>query len=395
MVYLKIILLKIVRDFALIIWNIVKFFRWNKNINLKNIKKIIINRKDRIWDAIISKPFIILFSKYIKEELKLDIEIHIECSKYNEFIFKEWNYNNYYKLIKFEEEISNSWINIFGMVKQQFKTLFLNKNKNDSKKDTVYIDLIWNPNHINKNKNHSNYYFIGWNLFLNNYLLDYSLTENYVSWVHKNLIQSYIELISQCFKLDDFEKYVNDNIDEMYPDYNYSKNKEWILIFVWCKEYRNLNIKTRESLIKTLCTKYPNKEITIIDDNNNIIYAWLKSVKDFPSNIKLVENNYSLKEMKEYSKAFKTIIGIDWWWFNFIRTCTNSIWIYTIGNHAVRSIFTWRKKHTQTKLWNNRIMNKCEINWKKFWYIYKKSILLPTYDQGIPPKYFKDIKIDL
>ena len=95
MVYIKIIFLKIARYIAVMVWNIIRFFRWNKNINLKDIKKIIFNRKDRIWDAVITKPVIILFSKYVKEELWLDIEIEVECSKYNEFVFKEWDWEKY------------------------------------------------------------------------------------------------------------------------------------------------------------------------------------------------------------------------------------------------------------------------------------------------------------
>lgn len=393
MVYIKIILLKVIRFFAVLAWNIIRFFRWNKNIDLKVIKKVIFNRKDRIWDAVITKPFIILFSKYVKEELKLDIEIEVECSKYNEFVFKEWNWEKYYNLISSKEDISNTWINILWILKQQFINLFKTNSKENDIKDVVYIDLVWNPSHISQKKNHPNYYFIWPNLFLNNTLLDYSLPENYVSWVKIKLVQSYINLILWCFKLNNFEKYINDNIDEFYTDYNNSKDKKWILIFTWNKEYRNLSIETREDLIKDLSEKYNDKKITVIDDDSNIIYDWLKKIKDFPKNVQLNKNNFTLQKLKEQAKNYELIIWIDGWGFNYIRTCTNSITVYTIWNHNVWSIFTWNNKYKKTDLWNNWIMKKCSIDWKVFWYIYKESIALPTYDQHITKSLFDNLII--
>lgn len=392
MVYLKIILLKIARFFAVMIWNIIRFLRWNKHIDLKGIKKIIFNRKDRIWDAVITKPFIILFSKYIKEELKLDIEIEVECSKYNEFVFKEWNGEKYYKLVNSNEQISNTWISILWLLNQQFKNLFTKQNKSISKKDTVYTDLVWNPDHINQRKANSNYYFIWPNLFFNNLLLDYSLSENYVSWVKINLIQSYINLISWCFNLSNLEKYINDNIEIFYSDYNYSNDKKWILLFTWNKEYRNLSIDTRENLIKNLSKDYDNKKITVIDDNSNMIYDWLKKIKNFSKNVELIKNEFTLQELKERARNYELIIWIDGWWFNYIRTCTDSITIYTIWNHYVWSIFTWKEKYKQSGLWSKWIMSKCEMNWKNFWYIYKESIILPSYDIWVDKPFFGWLK---
>lgn len=394
MIYIKIILLKIARYIAVMIWNIIRFFRWNKNIDLKDIKKIIFNRKDRIWDAVITKPFIILFSKYVKEELKLNIEIEVECSKYNEFVFKEWDWEKYYNLISSKENISNSWINILWILKQQFINLFKPNGKENNIKDIVYIDLVWNPSHINQKKDHQNYYFIWPNLFFNNTLLDYSLPENYVSWVKINLIQTYINLIIWCFKLNNFEKYLNDNIDEFYADYNDSKDKEWILIFTWNKEYRNLSIETRENLIKDLSEKHNDKKITVIDDNLNVIYDWLQRCKDFSKNIHIIKNEFSLQELKQKAKKFELLIWIDWWWFNYIRTCTDSITIYTIWNHYAWSIFAWKWKYKKENWWNNWIMNKCYISWKFFWYIYKKSTTLPTYDNRVYSKYFNNIPVN-
>lgn len=397
MIYIKIILLKISRYIAVMIWDIIRFFRWNKNIDLKDIKKIIFNRKDRIWDAVVSKPFIILFSKYIKEELKLDIEIEIECSKYNEFIFKEWNWEKYYKLTMQDRKISWTWMKIWNFIITYIRSRFWGlrkkiKSKNIKKIWVVYIDLVWDIESLINNLNKW-FYLIWSNMLLNNYLLDYSLKNNYVAWNSDNLIQSYINLISWCFKLGNFYKYINNNIEEFFEDYNYSRNKSWILVSIWNKEYRNFDIKLRENIIKNLSKKYPNKKIEVIDDNTNLLYKRLKLITDFSKNVKIIENKFSLKELKDYAKKFELLIWIDGGGFNYIRTISDSITIYTIWNHYVWSVFTWKIKYKKRELWNNWIMNSCEINWKKIWYIYKKNIILPTFDYPVPKNLFDDLTL--
>ena len=395
MIYIKIILLKFARYIAVMIWNIIRFFRWNKNLDLKDIKKIIFNRKDRIWDAVITKPFIILFSKYIKEELKLNIEIEVECSKYNEFVFKEWDWEKYYKIRSEDTEISWYWkwtIELISFFFKSIKNSIKLKRKN-KKCNNVYVDLIWNHSHITNKPIKENYYFIWPNLFFNNHLLDYSLSNNYVSWNNDNLIESYTKLIRWCFKLDNFESYINKNIEYFFQDYNYSKNKKWILVFVGNKEFRNLSIETRNKIITDLWKKHKNENISILDDNLNILYWKLIKINNYPKNIVFIENKFSRNELKNFAKQFRLIIWIDWWWFNYIRTCTDSLEIFTLANSRVWSIFTWNNKYKKFDLWDNWILKKCMIDWKVFWYIYKENILLPSYDYSVPKNLFNDIKI--
>ena len=193
-IYLKILFLNFALFMSLLSWKIIKLFSWNKNIDLRNIKKIIFNRKDRIWDAVITKPFIIIFSKYIKEELKLDIEIEIECSKYNEFIFNDQNNKQYYDLKPIDTELISYWIKIFPLIKyylghSYIQTIFKKKKINKNKKcDSVYVDLVWDYKTIlNKMKNKT-LWLIWPNLWLNNYLLDFSISNSYVGQSNINLI---------------------------------------------------------------------------------------------------------------------------------------------------------------------------------------------------------------
>lgn len=393
---LKIIFLKFIRYFAVMIWNIIRFFRWNKNIDLKDIKKIIFNRKDRIWDAVITKPFIILFSKYIKEELKLDIKIEVECSKYNEFVFKEWNNEQYYKIISENFNAQSYWFNLIEYIKNRFKILkkyIKSKKILWENKYIVYIDLVWNSQNI-IDKIEKKYYFIWWNTFFYNYLYDYNISSNYVSGNNNNLITSYINLIEWCFSLTNFWEYINRNNETFFTDYEQSKAWKWILIFVWNKEFRNLSIATRNELIVETWHKNQNDNIVVLDDNLNILHNNLIKYNNYPNNVSFKENKFSREELKSFTKNFKLIIWIDWWWFNYIRTVTNSFEIFTLANSNVRSIFSWDNKYKETPLWNNRFLNDVTIWSKKFWYIYKKSLILPSYDIEVPKKIFEDLPIN-
>ena len=390
---LKVILLKISRNFVVMIWNIIKIFRWNKNIDLRNVKKIIFNRKDRIWDAVVSKPFIILFSKYIKEELKLNIDIEVECSKYNEFVFREWNWEEHYKIKAKETNLNSEEFSFIKYTIIRLKSILRNK-KITKNKTIVFIDLVGDVQQVQEWLKIHKSYMIWWNLLLNNYILDYSLYNNYVSGNDDNLIVSYTKLVSQCFNLQNFETYINENIEYFFEDYNDSNDKKWILIFVWNKTFRNLPSNVRMKIINWIWNKYSDEKIVIIDDNQNIIYNELINIWAYSDNIVFKKNEFSLEELKNFSKKFKLIIWIDWWGFNYIRTCTNSLEIFTLANPKVWSIFTWKHKYNETNLWNNRFLNKVRIWNKSFWYTYKESRLLPTYDIRISKKIFEDFPID-
>lgn len=390
---LKVIVLKISRNFVVMIWNIIKIFRWNKNIELKNVKKIIFNRKDRIWDAVVSKPFIILFSKYIKEELKLNIDIEVECSKYNEFVFKEWNWEEHYKIKAKETNLNSEEFSFIKYTIIRLKSILRNK-KITTNKTIVFIDLVGDVQQVQEWLKIHKSYMIWWNLLLNNYILDYSLYNNYVSGNNDNLIVSYTKLLSQCFNLQNFETYINENIEYFFEDYNDSNDKKWILIFVWNKTFRNLPSNVRIKIINWIWNKYSDEKIVIIDDNQNKIYNELIQICGYPDNIIFKKNEFSLEELKKFSTNFKLIIWIDWWGFNYIRTCTNSLEIFTLANPKVWSIFIWKYKYSETNLWNSRLFNNINIWNKNFWYIHKKSRILPTYDIRISKKIFEDFPIE-
>ncbi len=385
---IRIIFLRIAWAINFMLWRVITLLKWNKQVILEDFNKIIFNRKDRIWDAVITKPLLILFAKYVKEELKLDIDIEIECSEYNKFVFDDDQIKKHCKIIEKNCEINNYWESVMKMIIKYLN--FPIKKNNKKNKDTIYVDLIWNYHHLDSilDKN----YFIIWpNYWIKNYLLDFSLNHSFVRNAKANLIETYTSLLSSCFDLTWFKDYINKNLEFFYEDYNY-KNKSWIMIFVWNKEFRNLSIDIRYKLILWIGEKRMHEKIIVLDDNNNTMFKKLKKL-DFPKNVEIIENKFSLNEFKDYAKNFELLIWIDGWWFNYIRTVTDSLEIFTLANSKVWSIFTWDYKYKKKKLWKY-ILNEVNILGKKFGYIEKKNFFLPSYDYELPKGIFKDFPVD-
>ncbi len=67
MIYLKIILIKIVKFWSFYIGQFFRLFQV-KTVDPFTFKKIIINRSDRIGDAVISRPLIRCFIEYMQSK---------------------------------------------------------------------------------------------------------------------------------------------------------------------------------------------------------------------------------------------------------------------------------------------------------------------------------------
>ena len=381
---IKVLLVYFLWYIWLIIGNIIAFIRWNKKYNNKKIATIYFNRSDRIWDAVISKPFIELAIKFFKENLWVK-HFYILASTYNSFIFKDLKE---VKIIELNKNITDNY-NPLVMALNSIRLLLKNLLRFNKKKQNNFellIDLMGDPYTLSTYKQIS----IGPNLFLNNFLLKYSLKTTYVSLKSKNLIESYIDLIEWYFNFNGkFRKYIYDNIGKFIS--TNSNNWRNILIFVWTKQYRNLSIKKWKELIKELSASV-KQDIYVVDDNSNQTYEKLKNIS-FPSNVRIIKNNFSLPEFKNFAKKFKLLIWVDGGGFNFIRNITNSVTIYTFWNPNVWSLFTWNCPKRKFNLKNNYyfVSTKCKEN--TFSYIYKKDFFLPSYDIPLWNNYFDDFDI--
>ena len=196
----RILLLKVLMFGWEIIGRIERWFSKNKKVSLQKIKKITFNRADRIGDAIVTLPLLLLFAKYLKEKLQLEIELEVLSSKLNNFVFQEHpDFKNYYTISLAEIEINNYATPIMQLLKKYINNFLmlmkLKKKSTIASNASVFVDLIWDPNHI---KHHYlNYqYIISCNLMPNNFITDYSLPKSYVGLSKDHLVDSYIKLLS-------------------------------------------------------------------------------------------------------------------------------------------------------------------------------------------------------
>jgi len=388
---IKILIIYFLGTVWIILWKIIKLLRWNKKYNNENFNKIIINRSDRLGDAIISKPFIKLLINFLEKE-RIWNNFEILASSYNSFILEDLGKGNV-NILRIEKKIDYE-MNILKQVLKSLKLFFkeiFNWKNDKTDKNNLFIDLVGDPYLLKEyRKNSIN---IWPNLFLNSIFLDYQLPVSYVYHRNnKNLIEQYIDLIEWYFNFNwKFRNYIYDNINEFIPETNLDK-KENILIFVWTKKYRNMSIDKWKEIINDFSKRYPKKKIIVIDDNQNLLYGSLKKEK-FNNNVEIKENRFNLTEFIEFAKWFELIIWIDGWWMNMIRNLTNSITIYTLWNEKVWRQFSGRNKYKTMKLNNNWFIDYVEVNWKKIQNYYKKWFFLPTYDVEIEKKYFDDLLI--
>lgn len=150
----------------------------------------------------------------------------------------------------------------------------------------------------------------GPNIFWGSHILDIALDHSYVHYSNVNLIESYIEIITKVFGFDhSFRDFVCDHISEFY-DYNPDIKRSGICLFVGVKEFRNLPIRTWRRIIHEIAEAFPEETITVIDDNTNLLYGIFVQ-EQFPSNVVIEKNTYSLQNFTKHISQFSFVVGID------------------------------------------------------------------------------------
>lgn len=371
------------------IGNVIKYIQKNQHIALSDVKCIIINRKDRLGDAIITKPLIELLHWYLRSRGYRG-KIKILASRYNHSVFDGMHSD--IEIVTQENTFAEYAIGIFGVIGNSLKTLIKSlcayTNIWNRKLHTVFLDFVWNPNDILENAD-SHMFVASANLFLNNFITHFSLSYSYVGGSSVNLIESYIALIEGVFGVDDFWKYVREWWNEVVWSEKEAPKNDRILLFVGNKPFRNLSISVWENIIWEIQKAFPKRKIVILDDHTNQVFESMMQNPDFPYKHLCQKNTFSLQEFQDFSRDFSLRIGVDGWGFNMIRMLGSSITLYTLGNAEVWSLFTGNpymymslsEKYDayHSPLWLHTI-----------WYIKKKHFLLPSLDYSLGEDFFND-----
>ncbi len=317
-------------------------FKTKKIYKFDQLEEIVINRSDRIGDATMTKPLILLFIDYLQEEW-YNGAFTVLTSSINKSVFQEfpWKVEVVDETLKIESsnifEITAykiyQWVKSFWMCLTQGKTI----------RRSLLIDLVgwWDMNVLHHYYKNGYTSMVSCNLSFSSILLSNWISTPFTTFQGKrNLMETYIDLIESTFDLRwRFREYVYSNIHAFYPEYDASdlSQKSGVLIFVWCKWDRNFSISKWTEIIDHFAQNFPGP-VTVIDDNLNTYYTALSNVQ-FPSDVKIQENKFSLTEFKQFASGFEWLVWLDGWGMNHIRTVANNITIYTLADYNIWSAF--------------------------------------------------------
>lgn len=316
-----------------------------KTLDLRNIRTFHLNRSDRIGDAIISRPFIKLLIAYLRDH-GCTADIVILTSRYNHFLLEELQDEKNKVYVREEpKEISDYESKLSRMIRKHvnflYKTLMFRWTHGNKRDETSLFfdmgggDLIT----ILKYKELHNSVIAGPNIFWGSHILDIALEHSYVHYANQNLIESYMEIVTKIFGLDNsFRDFVCDHMEAFY-EYDPDAKRSGICLFVGVKEFRNLPVTTWRRIIHEVAAAFPEEAVTVLDDNTNLLYG-IFSQEKFPSNVRIGKNTYSLQEFVAYIARFAFVVGIDGGGINMVKSLTNSCFINTFAQPNVWSGFT-------------------------------------------------------
>lgn len=97
---------------------------------------------------------------------------------------------------------------------------------------------------------------------------------------------------------------------------------------------------------------FPDETVTVLDDNTNNLYE-IFSREQFPLNVTVEKNTYSLKQFTERVAKCAFVAGVDGGGVNMIKYHTSSCFINTFAQPNVWSCFIGRYVYKNTDGANN------------------------------------------
>lgn len=313
--------------------NFIYIFKKRKTQTFKKNDLLVFNRTDRIGDAILSLPFFLS----LKEK---QINFIVLTSKYNDWVLKPFIKTKILTNFNLDESSGK----ILCLLRRYLSIINFKKNKIDSKK--FYIDL---KGEYDLPKDFNDYYKIHLkNWYLNLKFSNYIINDTYTYLSKKNLIDKYVDLIEEVFKIklnvEELPNLLLNKIKEI-KTLNLKKyiSKNYILILCSNKEFKNFTIDNWIFFLNNI--NYTGK-ILIVDDFKKEIIKQLKRKMIYLKNkdkLIFVEEEFDLWELSNLSYNSKYLIGLDGGAFNFLQFFTNSIEFIFYSNPLVWRSFSLNK----------------------------------------------------
>lgn len=400
---LKLLILQFFLSVGLFIWRLLSYIHHHPKVSLKTLKTIIINRSDRIGDAVLTMPLLEIFisecraqwytGQFIILASKLNLFVLSPLEKY-EWVTVELSDMD---LPEYVQGIGSLFIKIRERVLRTFFVRITNP------KDTTILLLDFMANGdaaipLSYREN-GNPLIFGLNALTSTILYDRSLPRALVHHSNSNLIETYVSLLEDSMEemwslrekvygtnFEDFYPTIEAIYPEIYKDefdvhshalkecyewrWYYEKlnesekkvamrknseilenwrsqkqSKDTILIFLGAYSIRSLPTDTWWKIISNIAEEFPEKTVFLMDGPEDSILqeVWMKK---FPPN---VVNFWAIVPLKVFALVASKcghVIGLDGGGINFVRRFTNSLSIFTFANPLVWQAFSGHKNRT-------------------------------------------------
>ncbi len=284
-----------------------------EEVKAGKIKKVLINRSDRIGDAIISL-------KLIRALADIFENVYVIVSEKNAFIFKG---ENKVKTILKRDILLHQRNCILSNILYFFKEFFFSCFKmafgRQKQEYDLLIDLIGDPA---IERVYNSRYMIGPNKGL--FSIAYScFCETTIFTSNITLLESYKKMMKDCLDIDI-------KIDDAPPNDFSSLKKKQIFIFVGNVPKRNLSYERWKEIILVANSFMP---CIVADDPLQNIMNKLKKDKDIINNknIKLITDKKELEELVVIANRSILLIALDGGGEHFLERYTNALILYTCG----------------------------------------------------------------
>jgi ADP-heptose:LPS heptosyltransferase len=303
-------------------------FARNKDLKQIKIKNILVNRSDRIGDAIITLPFLL-------ELKKQGYYLTIMTSTYNDFILNRFFPTTPidHPVLSQESKPNLLWEECLQRICNTLQMLDRNKSKDKANKKPqfdIFLDLMLgekSPEGLYyAYKNRLAKYYIGCNKGPLNIFQDYSLKKTLIELSEFDIIQYYEKLLNDGLgikiktpdniDLESFKKHQQKGFNFRFP---------FGVVFIGGESKRNLTIKQWKILIEKLAEDI---NIVVIDDPKNLMLPKIKDVLKY-KNVYFIKNRYNLFELLTLTQKANFFIGMDGGGTHILSLPTNTMMIFS------------------------------------------------------------------
>lgn len=292
---------------------------------ITGIKTILINKADRIGDAIVALPFLL--------ELKKHYQITVLTTKHNDFVLRD-----FFKTEIILEEPRY----IYDEVKAIFKTLLFifKKTSNDKPIYDLYLDLngIREVDFLVKlRKENKCKYYVGLNSGPFNIFLDYAHYTNSMLFSKKQILETFREIVKDCLQINiDIPDFIDLGFKMRKPEF-IDLNIPFILINIaGSNNFRGPSVNFYAEIIKNLLNDKVN--FLIMDELNQPNLNELKNnFRDGNRNISYINQNLDLWECLYIASKSMLYIGADSGVTHFLSIPTNAMIFFGGG-----PVWAWR-----------------------------------------------------